>query len=109
MKILIFISLLILTSLEAHADWFHQNSGTSANLRSVIFNHGNENIAWACGENGTILYTSNGGTNWIMQNSGRKIQSAFHPARKRLCKIVRATNQPDSLQCVVYLLSQFRS
>ena len=70
MKILIYISLLIFTTLEADAGWFQQNSGTSANLRSVIFNHGNENIAWACGENGTILYTSNGGINWVQQNSG---------------------------------------
>ena len=70
MKILIYISLLIFTSNEADAGWFQQNSGTTADLRSVNFNHGNENIAWACGENGTILYTSNGGTNWIQQNSG---------------------------------------
>ncbi len=70
MKILIYISFLIFTSFKADAGWFHQNSGTSANLKSVIFNHGNENIAWACGENGTILYTSNGGLNWMQQNSG---------------------------------------
>ena len=70
MKFLIYISFLIFTSFEADAGWFHQNSGTSADLKSVIFNHGNENIAWVCGENGTILYTSNGGLNWIQQNSG---------------------------------------
>lgn len=70
MKILIYISLFIFTSFEADAGWFQQNSGTSANLRSVVFNHGNENIAWACGENGTILYTSNGGIYWVQQNSG---------------------------------------
>jgi photosystem II stability/assembly factor-like uncharacterized protein len=52
------------------AGWFHQSSGTTHDLYSVNFNHGNENIAWACGENGAILYTSNGGVNWIIQNSG---------------------------------------
>ncbi len=70
MKILIYFSLLFFTSIEADAGWFQQNSGTTADLRSVNFNHGNENIAWACGENGTILYTSNGGINWVQQNSG---------------------------------------
>lgn len=68
MKILLCIFLL--NSFEADAGWFHQNSGTNVNLKSVIFNHGNENIAWACGDNGTIVYTSNGGANWNLQNSG---------------------------------------
>ena len=66
----IFLCIFLLISFEADAGWFQQNSGTNGNLKSVIFNHGNENIAWACGENGTIVYTSNGGVNWIQQNSG---------------------------------------
>jgi photosystem II stability/assembly factor-like uncharacterized protein len=71
MKIIYCAVYFILTSIStADAGWFLQNSGTGANLRSVIFNHGNENIAWTCGENGTILFTSNGGVNWIQQNSG---------------------------------------
>lgn len=28
------------------------------------------NQAWACGENGTILFTSNGGATWTLQESG---------------------------------------
>lgn len=67
----IFITLLIFfLSTSAKSGWFQQSSGVSFNLHSVNFNHGNENHAWACGDNGTILYTSNGGINWIMQSSG---------------------------------------
>ena len=50
--------------------WFQQPSGTNVNLHSINSHHGNENTAWACGDNGVILYTSNGGTNWVQQVSG---------------------------------------
>ena len=46
-----------------------QQSGTTKNLHGVQFNHGNEDMAWACGDSGMILYTSNGGASWP-QNSG---------------------------------------
>ena len=28
------------------------------------------NVVWACGEQGTVLYTSNGGTNWLFRGGG---------------------------------------
>ncbi|MBK8549562.1 MAG: T9SS type A sorting domain-containing protein [Ignavibacteria bacterium] len=62
-SVLIFVSV-------SHAGWFFQTSPVSSDLYSVNFNHGNDNIVWACGEDGVILYSSNGGVNWILQNSG---------------------------------------
>ena len=56
--------------LFSQTGWFQQVSGTTVNLHSVNSHHGNENIAWTCGDNGVILYTTNGGTNWVMQVSG---------------------------------------
>ena len=35
---------------------------------SIMFT--NANTGWACGENGTILTTTNGGTTWTAQTSG---------------------------------------
>jgi photosystem II stability/assembly factor-like uncharacterized protein len=52
------------------AGWFAQNSGTTKHLYGMNFNHGNENHVWACGEDGIILYSSNGGNTWVQQNSG---------------------------------------
>lgn len=69
-KIIFLILILLISHSRAMSGWFHQISGVNHNLHSVNFNHGNENHAWACGDNGTILYTSNGGVNWILQNSG---------------------------------------
>jgi photosystem II stability/assembly factor-like uncharacterized protein len=54
----------------APAGWFQQSSGTTVILHSINFHHGNENLVWACGENGVILHTSNGGLNWVQQFSG---------------------------------------
>ena len=69
-KIIYALIILLMNQSLVLPGWFHQNSGVNHNLHSVNFNHGNENHAWACGDNGTILYTSNGGINWILQNSG---------------------------------------
>ena len=52
------------------AGWVHQTGPTSVNLNGVNFHHGSEDLAWACGDNGTIIHTSNGGINWVIQNSG---------------------------------------
>lgn len=68
MKILLPVFLLITGS--CFAGWNIQLSGTSNDLYSVNFNHGNDDIAWACGENGTILFTSNAGVTWTLQKSG---------------------------------------
>ena len=64
------ILILLLLPSVLYSQWFQQASGTSVNLHSINFHHGNENTVWACGDNGVILHSSNGGTNWILQNSG---------------------------------------
>jgi photosystem II stability/assembly factor-like uncharacterized protein len=53
----------------AVAGWQVQNSGTMVHLYSITAAHGSIDVAWACGEGGTILYTSNGGLTWTPQNS----------------------------------------
>ena len=50
------------------AQWYQQNSGTTANLNSVHFI--DANIGWAVGDSGKILHTTNAGQEWIMQMSG---------------------------------------
>jgi len=45
-----------------------QSSGTTNLLLSADFI--NVDTGWACGPNGTILRTINGGTNWILQHNG---------------------------------------
>ncbi len=46
--------------------WYAQNSGTNKFLTDVCFV--DQNIGWASGWTGTILYTEDGGDNWSMQN-----------------------------------------
>lgn len=44
------------------------NTGTTQGLSTVFFV--NTNIGFACGENGTIIKTANGGTTWSVLNTG---------------------------------------
>ena len=53
------------------AQWVPQNSGTTKILTSVYFT--DANIGYAVGGNGTILKTTNGGTDWESQNSGTSV------------------------------------
>ncbi len=48
--------------------WFTQTSGTANNLNSVYF--ANASTGLTVGQLGTVLRTTNGGTNWIAQSSG---------------------------------------
>ena len=50
------------------AQWYQQNSGTTANLNSVHFEDANN--GWAVGDSRIILHTTNGGQEWIAQTSG---------------------------------------
>jgi photosystem II stability/assembly factor-like uncharacterized protein len=43
---------------------------TRADLRSVFFLPGQNQVGWAVGENGTILHTENGGSRWQIESSG---------------------------------------
>ena len=62
--ILIIFSNIIL----ANAQWVAQNSGTTNQLGSIYFK--DLNTGYIVGDYGTILKTTDGGTNWIPQNSG---------------------------------------
>ncbi|MFQ6615154.1 MAG: carboxypeptidase regulatory-like domain-containing protein [Fidelibacterota bacterium] len=48
--------------------WNPQESGTTSGLSSVYFV--DDMTGWAAGAGGTILHTTNGGTDWVAQSSG---------------------------------------
>jgi len=66
-KFYLFLAAMILINI-ANAQWTAQSSGTKNYLYSVYFI--DKDLGFAVGEGGTILKTTNGGTNWIRQNSG---------------------------------------
>ena len=57
-----------LTVSYSQTGWFQQNSTSSEWLRSVSF--ANSSTGWTVGNAGTILKTTNGGSNWFQQVSG---------------------------------------
>jgi len=72
MKLLVnFLIVLLLLSGDITAQWFHQNSGTTANFGSVFFI--DANIGWTCGTGGKIIKTTNGGLDWFDQNSNTTV------------------------------------
>lgn len=69
MKYLLAILFIIqLSNLTSHAQWFTQQSGTTNPLYDIEF--ANRNTGWACGDDGYIIKTTNGGINWIQQGNG---------------------------------------
>jgi photosystem II stability/assembly factor-like uncharacterized protein len=65
----------------AMAGWLLQPSPVAVDLYDVTAHHGNINMAWVSGAEGTILFTSNGGATWIEQESGTEedlFGIAFH-------------------------------
>ncbi len=48
--------------------WKRINTPTNELLRKIVFVDSSN--GWAAGKNGVIIHTSNGGSNWIMENSG---------------------------------------
>ena len=48
---------------QAQVFWNEVNSGVTVSLNSV--SDVNATIAWACGQNGTVIRTSNSGYNWL--------------------------------------------
>jgi photosystem II stability/assembly factor-like uncharacterized protein len=52
---------------SSFCQWVTQNSGTTQHLYDVYFI--DTQTGWACGDNGTILKTINGGINWNLQNT----------------------------------------
>lgn len=74
-KLLTFLIFFI--SFSFYAQWEPQTSGTNANLNDVYCV--TENLVFIVGSGGTLLKTTDGGTNWIPKTSGttsdlRKVQ-----------------------------------
>lgn len=59
--------IVMLTVRTCFGQWVLQNSGLTTSLLDIDFI--NQNTGWACGDNGSIVKTTNGGINWILQNS----------------------------------------
>jgi len=66
--LLLIIALLLKNTTNAQV-WTPQVSGTTNNLFSISFPTNNL-VGHICGSEGTILKTVNGGTNWVLKNSG---------------------------------------
>jgi hypothetical protein len=69
MKLQTIILLLLLSLTTINAQWWsEQTSNATATLTSVsAIDHQN---VWICGYNGTVLRTTNGGTNWLNVSGG---------------------------------------
>ena len=64
MKKIIFVILFLFLCVYCASSqpWSLQNSGTTNQLNSISASYAY--YAWACGNNGTVLRTTNGGDNW---------------------------------------------
>jgi len=70
MKKTVFIFIVIHTSFQiAEAQWIRQFEITPFNHLSDI-HFIDEKTGWTCGNQGTIIRTTNGGLDWVSQNSG---------------------------------------
>lgn len=52
----------LITSILLSQNWYLQNSNTTIQLKGVQMI--NQTTGWACGDAGTLLHTTNAGTNW---------------------------------------------
>ncbi|MCS7052904.1 MAG: T9SS type A sorting domain-containing protein [Ignavibacterium sp.] len=64
-KLLIVLLLLLFGATEIYSQWVAQTSGTTVRIRQV--KAVNDNVVWACGNNGVVLRTTNGGTTWELR------------------------------------------
>lgn len=64
MKKLSFILIFLTQCLISQTSWIEQISGVTVSLNSVCSSNWSQ-TAWICGNNGTVLRTTNSGTNWI--------------------------------------------
>lgn len=67
-KIFIFAILLSVSGIYSQQHWIRQATPTDKYLYKCEF--ADSLYGWVIGEQGVILHTTNGGTNWNMQNSG---------------------------------------
>ncbi|MFN3873081.1 MAG: YCF48-related protein [Ignavibacterium sp.] len=66
-KFLILKIFIISISIYSQPVWIKINSPTNNTLRKIVFTDSLN--GWACGLNGTIIHTSDGGENWYVQNT----------------------------------------
>jgi photosystem II stability/assembly factor-like uncharacterized protein len=65
--IFIFFFINISLSADAQIKWNSINSPTGKSLKNLVFT---DNLnGWAVGDSGTIIHTSDGGLNWVIQNT----------------------------------------
>ncbi len=66
-KLLIVYLFIYCVSVYSQPQWVRINSPTDNLLRKIIFTDSLN--GWACGLNGTIIHTADGGENWFLQNT----------------------------------------
>ena len=88
MKKLSFVFIFFAQCLISQTSWIEQNSGVTVPLNSVCTSYWSQ-AAWICGNNGTVLRTTNSGTNWI-NVSGNGI-----PSNVNLNTISDCANYPE--------------
>ena len=67
-SLILILLIFIFRSCLSQTGWINQISGTTDSLRSVKFL--NSLTGWTAGTNGSILKTTNGGSNWQTSNAG---------------------------------------
>ena len=65
--IILFLICVFCFTSNSFAQWTEQSSGITSPLYSV--SAVDNNVAWACGENGVVLRTINSGVNWTTTTS----------------------------------------
>jgi Secretion system C-terminal sorting domain len=63
MKVFVFTFIILFSFSVSYSQWVEQTSGITDDLSSV--SAVDNNAAWVCGNNGTVLRTTNGGLNWL--------------------------------------------
>lgn len=81
--IFLFCVLSVLTSV-GYSQWHYQYSGVSVPLRDMEFI--NSTTGWVCGDDGTIMKTTNAGENWIQQPTEAvgKYLLGIHPVNENV-------------------------
>jgi len=87
-KIILIFTIILLLNQGAEAQWILQSSFTNNNLYDIEFY--NRNTGWAVGDGGTILKTTNGGTNWnnVPNPAVGKPLSSIHIVDSNVCYVV---------------------
>jgi photosystem II stability/assembly factor-like uncharacterized protein len=65
MKTILLLSVSFLISTAAYSQtWVEQNSGVSGTVLYSV-SAPDDQVVWSCGDSGTVIQTTNGGTNWV--------------------------------------------